>query len=300
MEKVKKIDLHAHAVPWGDFTPPYKKGGGRKLTVKELFSEYYEKLGVEKCTLLPIVSPEGVMEPVTSEMVKFIADENSDRAFWFCGVDPRAISGKASANLGYLLEHYKSLGAKGVGEVTANLFADDPRMENLFSACAALNLPVTIHIAKDTLGGYGLIDEIHLPRIEKMLKKYPDLRILGHSQPFWNEIGGNVTEENRGKYVKGKVENGHLIRLLRENENLLCDLSAGSGANALMRDREHAARFIEEFSDRIYYGCDICMSGSQFPFELDAFLTSMLENGEISRENYYKICRGNAEKLLGI
>ncbi len=300
MKAVKKIDIHAHAVPWPNLTPPYKKGGGRKLSVAELFSEYYEKIGVEKCVLLPVVSPEGTMEPVTSEMACVSAMENSDRAFWFCGVDPRAISNKEGANLGYLLEHYKSLGAKGVGEVTANLYADDKKMENLFSACAALSMPVTIHIAKDALGGYGIIDEIHLPRLEKMLKKYPDLRILGHSQPFWSEIGDNVTEENRGKYVKGKVENGNLIRLLRENENLLCDLSAGSGANALMRDREHAARFIEEFADRIYYGCDICMSGSKFPFEFSAFLLDMAEKGEISEEDYRKICYKNAEKLLGI
>jgi len=40
------------------------------------------------------------------------------------------------------------------------------------------------------------------------------------------------------------------------------------------------------------------MSGSAFPFELDAFLTSLVEKGELSGENYYKIVRGNAEKLL--
>lgn len=300
MKKVKKIDIHAHAVPWPSLTPPYKKGGVRKLSVEELFLEYYEKIGVEKCVLLPIVSPEGTMEPVTCEMVCTVSQKDPDRVLWFCNVDPRAISNKEGANLGYLIEHYKSLGAKGVGEVTANLYADDKRMENLFAACAALSMPVTIHVAKDALGGYGIIDDLHLPRLEKILKKYPDLRVLGHSQPFWSEIGDNVTEENRGKYVKGKVENGRLVSLLREYENLLCDLSAGSGANALMRDRDHAARFIEEFADRIYFGCDICMSGSAFPFEFSAFLEDMAEKGEITKENYEKICYKNAEKLLGI
>ena len=67
-----------------------------------------------------------------------------------------------------------------------------------------------------------------------------------------------------------------------------------------MRDRDFAARFIEEFADRLYYGCDICMSGSAFPFEFDAFLTDLREKGEITEENYYKIVRGNAEKLLGL
>jgi hypothetical protein len=105
---------------------------------------------------------------------------------------------------------------------------------------------------------------------------------------------------NYSKYVKGEVKNGRLTELLREYGNLYCDISAGSGANALMRDRDHAARFIEEFADRIYYGCDICMHNQQFPFDFDEFLTSMRESGEISDENYRKIVRGNAEKLLGI
>jgi hypothetical protein len=48
------------------------------------------------------------------------------------------------------------------------------------------------------------------------------------------------------------------------------------------------------------YGCDICMHGQTFPFAFDEFLTSMRESGEISEENYYKLVRGNACRLLGI
>ena len=132
-----------------------------------------------------------------------------------------------------------------------------------------------------------------------MLKKHPKLKIFGHSQCFWSEIGKN-TEETRGTYPKGKVEGGRLPELLRNYENLYCDLSAGSGSNALTRDREHAARFIEEFSDRILYGCDICAKVNTFPFDFDAFLTSMRESGEISEENYRKIVRENAVKLLSL
>jgi predicted TIM-barrel fold metal-dependent hydrolase len=158
---------------------------------------------------------------------------------------------------------------------------------------------VTVHIAPEPEGYYGIYDELSLPRIERMLKKYPKLKIFGHSQPFWSEIGEN-SDEIRNTYVKGKVKEGRLHYLLRTYENLYCDLSAGSGANALMRDREHAARFIEEFSDRLMYGCDICMHGQTFPFAFDEFLTSMRESGEISEENYYKLVRGNAERILGL
>lgn len=299
MKDIKKIDVHAHASPWPEYAPKYFGTEMKKPSPDELFEEYYNKLNVEKCVLLPGVSPEGATAAITPEMIKYLVDRDPDRLLWFCCVDPRMLSNSADAKLGYLLEHYKTLGAKGVGEVTCNLYADDPLMENLFACCAELDLPVTVHIAPERGGYYGIADDLGLPRIERMLKKYPKLKIFGHSQPFWSEIGEN-NDEIRNTYVPGKVKNGRLPALLREYENLYCDLSAGSGANALMRDREHAARFIEEFSDRLMYGCDICLHGQTFPFAFDEFLTSMRESGEISEENYYKLVRGNAERILGL
>lgn len=299
MENIKKIDIHAHAIPWPEYAPKYAKYNSSMLKPEELFEEYYEKLNVEKCVLLPCVSSEASLTTLSNEMIKYLVDKMPDKLLWFCNVDPRAMNNRATADLGYLLEHYMSLGAKGVGELTSNLYADDPRTDNLFSYCEELGLPVTIHIAPEPIGYYGIIDELGLPRLEKMLKKHPNLKIFGHSQPFWSEIGEN-NDQVRNTYVKGSVKNGRLPELLREYGNLYCDISAGSGANAFMRDREHAARFVEEFSDRILYGCDICMHNQKFPFEFDEFLASMRESGEISEENYVKIVRGNACRLLDI
>ena len=296
MTSIPKIDIHAHAIPWPAYSPRYRHGV-TMLSPEELFQQYYDRLNIEKGLLLPLPSPEAQLTPITSEMVKYLADRHPDRFLWFCNVDPRAMSNSPRADLGYRLEHYKALGACGVGEVTANLYADDPMMENLFSTCADLGLPVTIHIAPGFGDGYGIVDELGLPRLSKMLKKYPDLIIFGHSQPFWSEIGEN-NDEIRNTYVKGKVQNGALANLLREHPNLYCDLSAGSGANALMRDREHAARFIEEFSDRLLYGCDICMPQQGFPFAFDEFLTDMRCHGEISEANYRKLVRENACRIL--
>ncbi|MBQ1216808.1 MAG: amidohydrolase family protein [Clostridia bacterium] len=301
MKAIPKIDIHAHAILWPELTVPYNAAGKRKLTTAELFEQYYDKLNVEQCVVLPMFSPEGVSDTVPPQEAAMMAKSDPDRVFWFCSVDPRAGKNSPTADLGKILAHYKALGAKGVGELTSHLYADDPKMDNLFGHCEEQNLPVTIHVSPAIDGyGYGIVDDLGLPRLENILRKHPNLKILGHSQPFWSEIGDNVTEENRNKYVTGKVVPGRLISLLREYPNLLCDLSAGSGANALMRDRDFAARFIEEFADRLFYGCDICMSGSAFPFEFDAFLTSLRENGEISEENYYKLVRGNAEQLLGL
>ena len=67
-----------------------------------------------------------------------------------------------------------------------------------------------------------------------------------------------------------------------------------------MRDPEHAARFVEEFSDRVLYGCDICASFNKHPYEFNDFLDGMLASGAISEENYRKLVRDNAVRLLGL
>jgi hypothetical protein len=181
------------------------------------------------------------------------------------------------------------------------LKTDDPMMENLFAHCAACKMPVLIHIATQHGGMYGIEDDLGLPRLEKMMKKYPDLIVIGHSQAFWSEMSGDITEETRGGYPRGKVTSeGRIYEMMRACPNLYCDLSAGSGMNALRRDTENAAKFIEEFSDRILYGCDICGTKNKHQYEFDAFLTQMVEDGLMSEENYRKIVRTNAIRLLGL
>ena len=296
MEQIKKIDIHAHATPFAKYAP---KNRVTKLPMPspEGMISLYNKLGIEKGVLLPISAPEGQRLLMPTETCIYMAEQYPERFLWFCNVDPRAWKYSKDCELGNLLEHYISLGAKGLGELTANLYTDDPLVENLFGYCQELNLPVTIHIAPKIGNYYGIVDEVGLPRLEKILKKFPRLTILGHSQCFWSEIGEN-SDELRLIYPTGKATGGRVTELLRRYENLLCDISAGSGSNAFMRDREHTAKFVQEFSDRILYGCDICSENATFPFEFDAFLTSMRENGEISEINYRKIVRENAIKLL--
>ena len=67
-----------------------------------------------------------------------------------------------------------------------------------------------------------------------------------------------------------------------------------------MRDPEYCAKFVEEFSDRIFYGCDICSELNTHPFVFEEFLDKMVEDKMISLENYNKFVRLNAEKLLGL
>ncbi len=299
IKNIKKIDLHAHANVNQDITPALYDFNLQMVSDAQVL-EIYDKINVETGVLLPIVDP--VCQPIimTNEDCKRAADASGGRFVWFCNVAPHALSNSADSDLSYLLNHYKSLGAKGVGEVTSQFYADDPLMDNLFYHCAQCDMPVIIHIAPKVGGYYGIVDELHLPRIEKMLKKHPKLKLIGHSQCFWSEISGNVTDETRMIYPQGKVTDGTIARLLREYPNLSCDLSAGSGANAMMRDREYAARFMEEFADRIYYGCDICLTVSDFQYKFSDFLIDMVNDGYLTIENYIKIVRNNAARLLGL
>ena len=296
MESIKKIDIHAHATAFPQYAPAHPGSGYRMVCAEEIF-DFYDKLNIERGVLLPGISPEGCLDYRTNESIKWLTDQYPDRFVWFCNIDPRCLQNTEKTDFAYLLEYYKSLGAKGVGERTSNMYADDPKMDNLFTHCEKQKMPVTIHISPEPSGYYGIVDELGLPRLEKMLKKHPDLIILGHSQPFWAEIS-ELTPALRNSYPKGKVKEGRLPQLLREYGNLHCDLSAGSGANALMRDREYAAKFIEEFADRLYYGCDICASINTHPYPFADFLDDMRATGEISEENYRKIVRENAVRLL--
>lgn len=298
VKNIKKIDIHAHATAFPQYYPPLFRGD-RYMSAPELIEEM-DALGIGTSVLLPITAAEGQYTPLTSEATKSIVDQYPDRFVWFCGVDPRARANTADFNLGEILAWYKSLGAKGCGEITANLYADDPKMDNLFSHCEELDMPVTIHIAPVMGRSYGIVDELGLPRLEKMLKKHPNLKVLGHSQPFWSEMSADITLETRNKYPKGKVTEGRVAQLMREYGNLYCDISAGSGANAFMRDPEYAAKFMEEFSDRILYGCDQCLKSNKENYPFRDFLEQMLDDGMLSPENYGKIVRYNAVKLLDL
>ena len=300
MNTIQKIDVHAHATLFREYYPPHWADNPEGVLVSpEMLIEMYDRLGIEKGILLPVPSPEGQPSILSSESCKYMADKYPDRLGWFCNVDPRANMDSATSDLTYLLRHYKSLGAKGVGEVTAHMDADHPKLLNLYAACEECELPLLFHISYRRERGYGIYDDLGLPRIERLLKDFPKLTVIGHSQAFWSEISGDVTLETRGKYGVGKVApGGRVVELMRNYPNLCCDLSAGSGAYAMMRDEEFAVAFFAEFSDRILYGCDICHVDNTHPFLLCEFLDRLLAEGKLSEDNYRKIVRDNAIRIL--
>ena len=285
--EIKKIDIHAHVTYNKEQFPM------RKWVDPDTLIELYDALGIERGIILPTTNINGAPEDVVNADAAAVCRNYPDRFSRFCCIcadDPDALK---------KLEKYKLEGAVGLGEVTTNKYFDSPEYDRLLSAAEECGLPVLFHVSPAIGEGYGVVDEEGLPRLEKMLKKHKDLIFIGHSKPFWYEISDEEGADRR-KCSESKVKEGRLHKLMREYGNLYCDLSAKSGSNAMMRDEEHAAKFIAEFSDRIMYGCDIVVPTVSYPFEFSKFLSEMAEKGEISEENYLKICRKNAERLFGI
>jgi len=287
------IDIHVHtrrvAGPdrWGK--PSY--------ATPEYLIERYDAIGVEQAVILPGVSPECVHVPQSNEEILELCEMFPGRFIPFCNVDPRAMTNSVTAPLGNLLRHYRDKGYKGLGEVTANLAFLDPLVQNLFKHVQDVGFSLTFHIAPQMGGVYGLYDDPGLPQLEQSLRTFPDLKFLGHSQPFWAEIGRLETPGDRYGYPDYPVkEEGVVPKLMRRYPNLHGDLSAGSGCNALKRDPDYAVQFLNEFQDRLFFGTDICAPDTPTP--LVDFLLELREQKKIDEAVFQKVARENAIKLL--
>lgn len=300
MEWVKKIDVHVHCVPMHDLP----RANGSNYPLPSDLRRMYDQLNIERGILMPPGSaPEGTADRVSQREARLMYEQNPHVfAGWFCNLDPRQGGNNDKTDFGRYLRYYKAHGARGVGEMTANLYLDDPRMMNLFSYCEAEEMPVLIHIGN--LGNdYGVVDDLHFPRLEKVLKAFPKLVVIGHSPKFWVELDGDVTLETREAMPQGNVRpGGAAVQLMEQHPNLYCEFSSLSGGNAILRDRKFTSWFLEKFQDRVLYGTDFHDANNLNQYDtyqkVSDFLEELAESGEISREAYCKICRENAIRLL--
>ena len=288
------IDIHCHSYLW--HTCPHLETGTDCLSTPDHLVKRYDAVGIEKGVLLPVCTVENVITPQCNEEIMYIAEKYPGRFIPFCNLDPRALYNTPYSPLDKVLAYYKSKGCKGIGEVTANLPILDPRVQNLFHAAEVNDMPLTFHLAPKQGGLYGLVDEARLPGLEISMQRFPNLKFFGHSQTFWCEISSDYKLADRYGYPKGKVTEGAIPRLMRKYPNLYGDLSAGSGCNALTRDKEYAIKFLNEFQDRLMFGTDICAPATPTP--LVDFLLELRNNKEISETVFQKVARENAIRLL--
>jgi len=288
------IDIHAHAYKYQYPVP----GGGMLFVTPEELLPIHDELGIERAVLLPIVSAEEYVPQSVGEVID-MAKASSGRFVPFCNVDPRVYSNTSDAPIGLLLEHYRSLGCKGIGEVMPNLPWLDPRMQNLLYHAQRAGFPLLFDMSGRLNEHYGIYDDPGMPQLETCLARFPDLLFIGHGPAFWAEIAALRDPADRLGYPKYPVEKeGRVARLMREYPNLAADLSAGSGENALLRDPGYAVSFLNEFADRIMFGTDICAKHNRF--QTARFLLELRDTGRLAPPAFERIARENARRLLGI
>ena len=286
---MKKIDLHLHLTP---FQLP--KIGKLNLTSGKNMLPHLEELGIEKGVLMS--SAEGGLPFGTNKANRKICQQFPDRYAWMCAVDP-----KGKEPVYDRLARFKAQGAIGVGELTTNRRLDDPFLQELFAAAERLELPVTIHMSPEVGYSYGVVDGPGLPLLEEVLRRYPKLKLLGHSQTFWIEMSADAPKDKEGRNSWGEgpvVPGGRVPQLFEKYPNLYGDLSANSGSRAIMRDPEFGLAFLEAYADRLFFATDMVSKDMVFP--LGAWLDEMLAAGKLREETYEKIVRGNARRIFGL
>lgn len=202
--------------------------------------------------------------------------------------DPREAD--AIDKLSFAIETY---GVRVYGELKLRMMLDNLDAIRMYRFCGEKGLPVTVHIDYefDTGRRYprpnwwygGGIDAF-----ERAIAACPETTFLGHAPGFWAHISGD-DQYDKSSYPKGGViEGGKIIELLRKYPNLYCDMSAGSGHNALSRDLEFTKDFLIEFQDRVLYARDY----------FDNVHQELLNSLDLPREVLDKIYYKNALKLV--
>lgn len=287
---MKKIDLHMHVMMACDLP----KLGKVNLSGPKKMIAHMEELGIEKAVLMS--SGEKKIPFAKNSVCRKICQKYPEHFAWMCMLDA-----KDESTVYERLSEYKRQGAVGIGEVSINKRLDDRFLQAMFAAAEKLELPVTIHMSPEEGYSYGVVDEPRLPLLEEVLKAYPKLKILGHSQTFWIEMSADApdTKEERNSWGKGPVvEGGRVPELFAKYENLYGDLSANSAGQAIMRDPKFGLKFLEMFQDRLFFATDMVNSDMVFP--LGAWLDEQVKLGSLSKEAYEKICRKNAQRIFGL
>ncbi|WP_135553496.1 amidohydrolase family protein [Paenibacillus cymbidii] len=184
-------------------------------------------------------------------------------------------------------------GVRIYGELKLRMMYDNPDALRMFRFCGEAGLPVVVHIDYEFATGrayprpnwwYGG----GIEAFERAVQACPETIFLGHAPGFWAHISAD-DQFDKTPYPTGPVvPGGRIERMLRQYPNLYCDISAGSGVNALSRDADYTRSFLIEFQDRVLYGRDYFDNRHQ----------ECLESLGLPEEALAKIYSGNALKLV--
>lgn len=242
------IDFHAH---FGNLAredyPTYPP-----LTVEQLLDRM-DRDQIDLAVLQPLESPEGGWGYLLTEDVVAARNQYPERFIAFVCVDPRY------PNAARFIDHFvKNHDCRGFGEHVNGLPFDDPLNKVIYAKCDEYSLPLVLG---DDLGAF---DEPGLPRLERCLKEFRNVKFCGHGPFFWSAISGD--DDHKVVYPTTPIKDGGALdRLLAKYENLYCDLSAGSGYNAMTRDPEFTRGFVKRHWKRMLWGSDYCLTHQPIP-----------------------------------
>ena len=197
--------------------------------------------------------------------------------FDYTGYDQPGWPARAVAELVRCHDHgargVGELGDKGLGDLYSKptpgygLHIDDPRMKPLLEKCAALGMPVSIHVAEDAWM-YLPADSSNDGLLNSATWKVDMSRkgILDHDQ-LVNTLEQAVKENPGTTFIACHLANccsdlSRLGRLFDQYPNLYADIAARYGEIAPVP--RYAKEFMEKYATRIVYGTDMGLSRKMY------------------------------------
>lgn len=152
-------------------------------------------------------------------------------------------------------------GAIAFGELKDPVQADGFELQYFYALAAELDVPILVHFQEYPNSPEGVFFAKGFKNMPKMLEKFPSTKFVAHANSTWGNISG--VNDVAGDYPSGKIAPGGLTdKMLADYPNLYADLSANSGQNAMSRDPEFTAGFLERHQDKLLYGSDCpCLDG---------------------------------------
>lgn len=266
-----KIDCHVH-VNWLGYGP-------RQIV------EHMDRLGIDRAWVHTWEMVDALIpsfQHLSAGSMWAACREFPERFIPFYAPDPRRPDAVR------VLEEAIEQGLKGFGECKFRICIENPDLLRMFRIAGDAGLPVLLHLGKAVAPDYSFWYLHGIDGLDRVLDMLPEVNFVGHGPGFWRYVSGDEAGSRDG-YPKGAVvPGGRLPELLGRHHNLFCDLSAGSGRNAISRDREWGREFLIRYRERILYGTDM------FTRDLLDYLIGL----DLDEETMAMIMGGNAERLL--
>ena len=172
----------------------------------------------------------------------------------FCHVDP------LHPDVLNEIHRYHEAGCMGFGEHKVRLPVDHPDSLDIYELCGKLGWVVLLHFEYRNYN-------YNFEQFDQVLEAFPDTTFVAHAQAWWANVSAEVPRDWRAEgytsYPPGPVVRGGLSdQWLSKYPNLYGDMSAGSGLNAISRDPEFGAEFVNRHWNQLLWATDChCLDG---------------------------------------